>query len=108
MSYKDYLSRSFGSQFLSADEALDGIRHCPGRLNLFLFLPFCVILLPLGIFSGPDDVVRHLGAGNEEVRPVRNGGRVGLFDSVALLPSVCRMRTALNAQLLSPKLSCKR
>lgn len=66
MSYKDYLGRSFGGQFTTPNEAIEGIRQCPvGQMTL------CVT-------------------------------------SEAEMRKCVRMRTALNAQLLSPKMSCKR
>jgi hypothetical protein len=66
MSYKDYLGRSFGGQFTTPNEAIEGVRQCPvGQMTL------CVT-------------------------------------SEAEMRKCVRMRTALNAQLLSPKMSCKR
>jgi hypothetical protein len=66
MSYKDYLGRSFGGQYITPNEAIEGVRQCPvGQMTL------CVTSEP-------------------EMR------------------KCVRMRTALNAQLLSPKMSCKR
>jgi hypothetical protein len=66
MSYKDYLGRSFGGQYVTPNEAIEGMRQCPvGQMTL------CVTSEP-------------------EMR------------------KCVRMRTALNAQLLSPKMSCKR
>jgi len=35
MSYKDYLGRSFGGQYITPTEAIDGTRQCPiGQMTL--------------------------------------------------------------------------
>ena len=66
MSYKSFLSRTYGSSDTTPFEAINGVRQCPvGLMNL------CVT-------------------------------------SEAEMKKCVRMRTALNAQLLEPKMGCKR
>lgn len=84
MSYKSYLERSYGDSLVSPMKAIEGVRKCTvGKLIVIIF---CV----------------------QSYHEVIAGDMQLCVTSEAELAKCVRMRTALNAQLLRPKMSCKR